>query len=99
MTDSDNKLSQLYAEYERLKPRVDELSGQLKAITDAIKVELTLANPGHTRIDIVHPNLTKPMHLLWVTSRRLDPKQVKSLAPDVHAQCSVERGRWELRSD
>lgn len=96
MTD---RLDQLYAQYARLKPRVDELSADLKAITDAIKLELTVANPGKTRIDVVHPSLPRPLRLIYVKKWRLDTKRMKSEAPDTYAQYAVPDGRWELRSD
>lgn len=92
----EDRLTQLYAEYERLKPRVEELKADLKSVVDGIKVELTLAHPGVTRIDVNHPSLTEPLVLRYVVSPRLDSKRMKAEAPDLYATYAVPSGRWEL---
>lgn len=95
----NERLDQLIAEYARIKPRVEELTAQLKELTDAIKLALTVANPGETRIPVEHPSLTDPLVLRYVPSPRLDTKRIKAEAPDVYEQYVIHGGRWELRVD
>jgi predicted phage-related endonuclease len=92
----EERLAQLYAEYEHLKPRHEELTAALKSVIDGIKLELTLAHPGVTRIDVVHPSLTEPLVLRYVVSPRVDTKRLKAEAPDIYAAYAAPRGWWEL---
>ncbi|BEL07852.1 hypothetical protein Q0Z83_060430 [Actinoplanes sichuanensis] len=92
-----SRLDDLLATYAELKPRVDELTGRLKSVTDAIKAELTSANPAAVRVDVDHPALAMPLRLSYVESWSLDTKRLKEEQPAVYVTYARKGGRWDLR--
>jgi hypothetical protein len=50
-----SRLEELLATYAVLKPQADELTAQLKAVTDGIKTEMSAAAPGAQKVDVAHP--------------------------------------------
>lgn len=92
-----SRLESLLAAYADLKPRADDLTARLKSVTDAIKAELTAAQPGAGRIDVTHEVLTQPLRLTYVESWRLDTKRLKADAPEIYVRYAVKGSKWELR--
>lgn len=92
-----SRLEDLLATYAQLKPQADELAERLKAVTDAIKAELSAAAPGAQRVDVAHPVLAQPLRLSYVESWRLDTKRLKAEAPETYVRYAVKGGKWELR--
>lgn len=93
----DSRLEQLLALYAQYKPLVDEYTEKLKAVTDGIKVELTLAAPGHTKIKVDSPELTRPLQLMAVEQTRIDTKALHAEAPEVYAFFARKQTVWQLR--
>jgi hypothetical protein len=92
-----SRLDDLLATYAELKPAADETATRLKAITDAIKAELTAAAPGAQQIDVTHEALVAPLRLSYVESWSLDTKRLKAEDPATYVQYARKGGRWELR--
>ncbi|HEX6871069.1 MAG TPA: hypothetical protein VF163_08225 [Micromonosporaceae bacterium] len=92
-----SRLEDLLATYAHLKPQVDELTGRLKSITDAIKAELVAANPDATRIAVDSAALAAPLRVSYVESWRLDSKRLKAEAPETYVRYAVKSGHWEMR--
>jgi hypothetical protein len=94
---SGSRLEGLLANYAQLKPQADEAGTRLKAVTDAIKVELQNAAPTAQKVDVDHPMLTQPLRLSYVESWRLDTKTLKAEKPEVYVAYATKGGKWELR--
>ncbi len=92
-----SRLEDLLATYAQLKPTVDELTGRLKSITDAIKAELTTAVPNAPQVDVAHEALATPLRLSYVESWTLDTKRFKAEHPETYVMYARKGGRWELR--
>jgi quinol monooxygenase YgiN len=63
-----SRLEDLLATYAHLKPAADEAETRLKAVTDAIKAELSAAAPGALKVDVAHEALAQPLRLSYVES-------------------------------
>ncbi|MCW2496073.1 hypothetical protein [Jatrophihabitans sp.] len=92
-----SKLDQLAGLYDAVKAEKDEAEKKLKAITDAIKVELTEAAPGETSIDLVSESLAKPLRLMAVTSYRIDSTKLKEEHPEIYTAYAKPSTAWTLR--
>jgi hypothetical protein len=92
-----SRLDDLLATYADLKPRVDELAGRLKAVSDGIKAELQAQAPEAQRVDVAHDALAQPLRLSYVESWRLDTKQLKAEQPETYVRYAIKGGKWELR--
>lgn len=89
------KLAQLHALYAERKAAADEATKQLKAVTDAIKIELTTAAPGQTRIELVGKN-GPPLGLSYVETWRLDSTRLKREQPETYVLYAKQSGSWRL---
>lgn len=92
-----SRLDDLLAMYAQLKPQVDENATRLKAVTDAIKIELMAASPQARRIEVGHPALVQPLRLSYVESWTLDTKRLKAEDPATYVRYARKGGKWELR--
>jgi hypothetical protein len=92
------RLQQLAAEYAVVKPTADEWKARLESIVGAIKLELTQAAPGATRVDLRSAALERPLRLQAKTQWRLDMKKLKAEAPEVYVRYAVQSTFWELRT-
>jgi hypothetical protein len=92
-----SRLEDLLATYARLKPAADEAASRLKAVTDAIKVELTTAVPGVPKVDVAHESLAQPLRLSWVEKWDLDSKRMKAEDPATYVKWARKGGSWQLR--
>src|SRR6266566_3009872 len=95
--DPDSRLGQLAAQYDLAKAEADKATTDLKAITDAIKLELINAAPGATSIDLVSEDLVKPLRLVAVSSWRVDAKKLKAEAPETYVRYAVQGTSWTLK--
>lgn len=93
----DSKLEQLAALYAQFKPLFDEYKTKLDAVTDAIKLELTMAAPGHNKIKLISSELDCPLQLVAFEQTRVDQKALKAEAPDVYAHFARKSTVWQLR--
>lgn len=91
------RLEQLQAAYAEAKARADEAAAQLKAITDAIKLELTQAAPEEQRIELRGP-AGPALRLTWSESWRLDSKRLKVDQPETWVRYAKKSGSWTLRA-
>lgn len=92
-----SRLEQLLASYETEKASAADAAARFKAVTDALKAELSAAFPGQK--DVVAagaPNLPK-LRLSWRTSWRLDTDKFKAEQPVLYVKYSKPSGHWELR--
>jgi hypothetical protein len=92
----DTRLAQLSAQYDLAKAEVDKATETLKAITDAIKVELVEAAPGAHDIRLDAECLERPLRLQAVVSRRVDSQRLKSEQPTIYLEFSAESTSWRL---
>lgn len=92
-----SRLDALLATYAELKPKVDEMAGRLKGVTDAIKNELQASAPAAQKVDVDHPSLAQPLRLSYVESWRLDAKTLKAERPEVYVAYAQKSGAWQLR--
>jgi hypothetical protein len=92
-----SRLEDLLATYAELKPQVDELTGRLDAVKDAIKAELSAAAPGALKVEVDHASLVQPLRLSYVESWRVDSKRLKAEDPATYVRYAVKGGKWELR--
>ncbi|PXY33584.1 hypothetical protein BAY59_10915 [Prauserella coralliicola] len=93
-----SRLDQLAAAYALAKPLADEAAEKLKAITDAIKVELTTAAPGEQSVDLVSEHLPKPLRAQYKETWRFDSKRLKADDPHLYVRYAKKSGSWELRA-
>lgn len=93
----DSRLAQLAAQYDLAKAEADKAATDLKAITNAIKLELTNAAPGETSIDLVSDDLVNPLRLVAVESWRIDATKLKSERPETYVRYTVKGTSWTLR--
>jgi hypothetical protein len=91
----DTRLAQLYAAYPDAKAAADDATKKLKAITDAIKVELNQAAPEETRIEL-HGEGGVPLRLAYSESWTLDSKRMKTEDPETYVRFARKGGRWTL---
>lgn len=93
------RLEQLLAAYPEAKARADEANSQAKAISDAIKVELTnLAPIGETKIAAQLPAGPR-VRLTYSESWRLDSTRLKREHPETWVAYAKKSGSWSLRVD
>jgi len=94
--DVDSRLAQMSAQYDLAKAEVDKATEALKAITDAIKVEMVKAAPGAHDIRLDAEGLERPLRLLAVTSRRVNSARLKAEQPAIWATYSDESTSFRL---
>lgn len=90
------KLAQLHALYAERKAAADEATKQLKAVTDAIKIELTTAAPGQTRIELVGKN-GPPLSLVHSRPWTFDSKRFKADDPARWVAYAKQGDKWTLK--
>lgn len=94
----ESRLEQLAGQYDLAKAEADKAAETLKAITDAIKLELVNAAPGETSIDLVSDDLAAPLRLVAVESWRIDSKKLKTEAPETYVRYAKKTASWTLRA-
>jgi hypothetical protein len=93
-----SRLESLAEAYAVAKPAADEAKSRLDTIVDAIKLELSMAAPGATKVDFHTPALTAPLRLASRTSWRLDGTQLKAEQPELYVRYAKQISYWELRA-
>lgn len=93
-----SRLDALIEQFADLKPRVDELTTRLKALSDAIKLELTNAAPEASVIDVWHQALPGPYRLSYVERWDLDTKRLKAEDVETYVRYARKGGSWQLRA-
>lgn len=95
---ANSRLAQLHAAYADAKATVDAAAEQLKAITDAIKLELTSVDAEERRFELVPANgvTARPLQLTYVESWRLDSTRMKREQPETYVQYAKKSGSWRL---
>jgi len=94
----DTRLAQLAAQYDLAKAESVKATEALKAITDAIKVELTNAAPGETDVRLESPELARPLRLTAITSWRVDATKLKTEAPEIYVRYAKQSTAWRLEA-
>jgi hypothetical protein len=96
--ESGSRLEQLSEAYAAAKPAFEEAKERLDTITDAIKLELTMAAPGSHKVDLTCPALASPLRLSARTSWRVDAKALKAHDPETYVRYAKQVTYWELRA-
>jgi hypothetical protein len=96
--DPDSRLAQLAAQYDLAKAEAEKSAAALKAITDAIKLELTNAAPGVTDVRLDSDQLAAPLRLYYTESWRVDAKKLKTEDPETYVRYATKGGSWSLRA-
>lgn len=92
-----SRLEQLHEAYAGAKAAADETAKQLKAITDAIKLELTQAAPeGTAKVQLT--GSAPPLRLQWVESWRVDARRLKAEDPETYVRYAKKSGTWQLKT-
>lgn len=92
----ESRLDQLAARHDAARAAAAAAAEQLKAITDAIKAELTTAAPGQPEILLSSPHLARPLQLLAVTAYRLDARRLKAELPETYVRYEKQSTSWRL---
>jgi hypothetical protein len=96
-TPHGSRLEQLHEAYAGAKAAAEEATTRLKAITDALKVELTQAAPeGASRIELVGEAGPR-LRLTYSESWRLDSRQLKAEDPETYVRYAKKSGSWTLK--
>lgn len=95
--DGDTRLAQLHAQYADAKAAADAASATLKAITDAIKLELTQAAPEETKVALVSDNGPR-MTLTYSETWRFDSTRFKREDPETYVRFAKKSGSWTLKA-
>lgn len=90
-------LDMLLSQHHAAKAAAEETAERLKALTDRIKSELTMAHPGATGFEIAGSAHRSALTLRWVNTTRLDTDRMKREAPETYVEFATFGGRWELR--
>jgi hypothetical protein len=93
---ADSRLEQLHAMYETLKANKDEAEKQLKAVTDAIKSEVSAMLPQGSTAATITGQAGPPLALTWVESWRLDSRKMKAEDPETYVRYATKSGTWKL---
>lgn len=93
-----SRLEDLLARYEPLKAAAEEAASRFKDLTDAIKAEVTSANPGVTSLALGAGPGMPVLLLTWVEQWRVDSKRLKEESPVTYVRYAKKSGRWELRA-
>lgn len=98
--ETGSRLEQLAEAYQEAKDKADEIDKRLTEIKDAIKVELTKAEPGSENITLWTPVLAKPLRLHFVgPSWYVDSKRMKREDPATYVKWAKEKaGYWKLEA-
>jgi len=94
----ETRFEQLCAEYDRLKPLVVQYTAELKAVTDALKIEMISEQPHADRILLHSQFLATPLQLLHTTAWRLDSKQLKRDLPETWVRYATQSSSWRLEA-
>lgn len=91
-----SRLEQLHAQYADAKAAADGAAERLKAITDALKVELqTAAGAQASRIDLVGA-AGPPLRMTYSETWRLDSTRLKADNPELYVRYAKKSGSWRL---
>lgn len=93
-----SRLEQLHAAYADAKAEQDAAAKKLKAITDAIKVEVTSLDPNERRFEITGASGAPPLRLTYVESWRVDSKRLKAEQPELYVAYAKQSGAWTLKA-
>jgi hypothetical protein len=92
----ESRLAQLQASYPDLKARAKAAAQALKDCTDAIKLELTTAAPGASRVDLAGGAHGPALQLTYSESWRVDATRLKAEQPVLYVQYAKKSGSWSL---
>lgn len=92
------KLEQLHAAYIAAKAQADEAAKAAKALSDAIKVELTAFDPSERRFTLASTDPSVPsLGLTYVESWRVDTARLKREAPETWQAFAKLSTSWTLK--
>lgn len=93
----NSRLEQLQALYPLLKDKADAAGKEFKDCVDAIKLELTTAAPGRTRVDLAGTAHIPALALTYAESWRIDSGRLKAEQPALYVTYAKKGGSWSLR--
>lgn len=93
---AESRLAQLHAAYPAAKAAADEAAATLKAITDAIKLELTQAAPDEERVTLRGDGPT--LALTYAERWTIDSRKLKAEDPETYVRYAKKGGSWTLKA-
>lgn len=95
---SNSRLAQLHASYAAAKAAADEANAALKAVTDAIKLEVTSVDANARRFELLPANGVEApaLRLTYTESWRVDAKKLKRDDPETYVRYATKSGSWRL---
>lgn len=94
---ADSRLATFHALYAEAKAEADAANEKLKAITDAIKIELTQVAPEERRLEL-RTNGAPTLRLTYSEAWRVDSSRLKRDAPEVYKTFAKKSGSWKLKA-
>lgn len=94
----ESRLEQLHALYPVLKAQAEDAAQKFKAVTDAIKLELTALSPEEKRFELTSSAEAPPLRLTWSVSRRIDSARLKREQPGIFEAYVKPSGSWTLKA-
>lgn len=94
----DSRLAQLQALFVSTKAAADEATKQHKAITDAIKVELTALNENERRFELTPAGDCPTLRVTYTVSNRFDSTRFKRDQPAVYETYLKPTGSWSIKA-
>lgn len=95
---TESRLEQLHAQYATAKAEADRANEILKAITDAIKLEVTqLAPDGEQKVDLRSQH-GPALRLAYTETWRFDSTRFKRDNPEAYVRYAKKSGAWSLRA-
>lgn len=96
--DPDSRLAQLQAIYAERKAAADAASKELKAVIDAIKLELTSLDSDERRFELTGTATAPALRLTYIESWRLDSTRMKQQDPETYVRYAKKSGSWTLKA-
>ncbi len=97
LPEDGSRLEQLQALYTETKARADEAAAAHKAVTDALKLELTQRAPEGSRRVVLGGDAGPRLALAYSERRTVDTKRLRAEQPAVYDAYLQVGGSWSLR--
>jgi hypothetical protein len=92
-----DRLEQLFDEYDRLKPLLDDLETRVNDLKDAIKAALHHLDPAAQKVQLFRLGRSDGLTLSASEKTYVDSDVLKAQYPDAYAAAAYKKPQWELR--
>jgi hypothetical protein len=93
----DERLAQLFDEYNVLKDEYDALGARVDDLKNALKAELHQRDPHASRIQLFRAGRSDGLAFTEQPKTYVDSKKLAAMYPDVHTACTYQKSQWDLR--